>query len=96
MQTLNVPQYDIIGWIEKAVVYIWNVLPGIIENFLTLSIVIAIPTCIMFLIGIIVAVERRKAIRRKEEIIYNPKVEESYDESTQGNPKKQICFIFKD
>jgi hypothetical protein len=86
MQTLNVPQYDIIGWIEKAVVYIWNVLPGIIENFLTLSIVIAIPTCIMFLIGIIVAVERRKAIRRKEEIIYNPKVEESYDESTQGDP----------
>lgn len=86
MQTLNVPQYDIIGWVEKAVVYIWSILPGIIENFLTLSIVIAIPTCIMFLIGIIVAVERRKAIRRKEEIIYNPKIEESYNESIQGDP----------
>lgn len=86
MQTLYVPQYDIIGWIQKTVIYIWGILPSVIENFLMVSVVIAIPTCIMFLIGIIVAVERRKAIRRKEEIIYNPKIEESYDESTQGDP----------
>lgn len=85
MQTLNLPQYDIIGWIEKAILFIWNKLPVFAEGFLTVSIVIAIPSCIVMLIGIIVAAERKKAIRRKEKEIYNPKVKEEKDEE-RGDP----------
>ncbi len=85
MQTLNLPQYDIIGWIGKAALYIWHSIPGLVENFLTIAIVIAIPSCIVMLIGIVVAAERKKAIRKKEKEIYNPKVKEDKVEE-KGDP----------
>lgn len=86
MEVVHVPSYDIVGWIGKLFIWIIHNIVPTIEWFLSIAIVLAIPVCLMFVIGIIVSIERLAVIRKKEELIYNPKVEPVYNETAQGDP----------
>lgn len=85
MEVVQVPSYDIIGWIGKIVSIFFGNFPELVEKFLSLSVILAIPVCLMLMVGIVVSVERLKVIRRKEKDIYNPKVEVAYDDSARGD-----------
>ena len=86
MDVVHVPSYDILGWITKIFVFVsQNFLPGL-EWFLSISVVFAIPVCLVFVIGIIYSLERLAAIRKKEHAIYFPNVEIAYNEAARGDP----------
>ena len=48
---------------------------------------LSIPVSLMFLIGIIMSIERLKRIRAKEHIIFNTPVVQAYDPNAKGDPE---------
>ncbi len=96
MDIVNVPSYDIPGLILNFFDFIFGLLPSFIpfiQKFLSYMVVISLPLSIMLLIGIIVSIERVKTIRKKEEEIYNKKVEMGYNEIVKGDP--EMSFRWK-
>lgn len=49
--------------------------------------VIAVPTSLVLMIGIVTAMERLRHIRNQEKAIYFPKVEPVYDETAKADPE---------
>ena len=88
---LNITSVDIVGGIEHAVTYGLNnytdAYPWIAKIIATL-ITISIPISVLMLIGVIYASERLKAIRRKEDLIFNTKVVPAYTEETSEADKE--------
>lgn len=78
MQVVNVPSYDIVGILQKWIIWLIHNGPGLLQTFLAHLVIIALPVCMMLVIGIIFAIDRTKAIRRKEKEIYYPKVDTSF------------------
>ncbi len=48
---------------------------------------LSIPVSLMFLIGIIMSIERLKRIRAKEHVIFNTPVVQAYDQNAKGDPE---------
>lgn len=89
MDVVNVPSYDIPGFIILFFTWLFNLLPllvPLIQKFLSYLVVISLPASLMLLVGIVISTERLKAIRKKEEAIYNKKVEVAFNETAKGDP----------
>ena len=48
---------------------------------------LSIPICLLFAIGIILSLHGLHTIRRREDAIYNKRIEMAYDEVTKGDPE---------
>jgi hypothetical protein len=59
----------------------------LLESTYAFLVVISIPIGVFFIIGIIISIERLKAIRAKEKLIYNTPVVQAYDEKAKGDPE---------
>lgn len=85
---VNTPSLNTEYYLQNIEDYIIRHLPDAIEfakviigHLVALSFIVSI----MLFIGIIYSIERLKQIRRKEEEIYNPKVEIAYEEVVKGD-----------
>ncbi len=84
------PAFDTISYLNVFLTYIVNHIPDIIDFIKSIvgSLVgISFILSLMLFIGIIYCVERLKQIRRREEEIYNPKIEMAYEEVVKGDPE---------
>jgi hypothetical protein len=70
----------------RAISDLYPALGAFLKNFFGYVTGISIVAVVIFLIGIIYAVERLKQIRRKEEEIYDTKVEPAYDATAVNDP----------
>lgn len=79
--SLQVPQLDLVGYIVKGVQYVFEHYPEFfpwLNGLLVVLVTISIPLSVLLIIGIIVSVERIKAIRAREKVILETKVEPAY------------------
>ncbi|MES2470878.1 MAG: hypothetical protein V4526_01455 [Patescibacteria group bacterium] len=89
--TLLVPSVDLIGYLARLITFLFSnyteTYPWIAKT-IAVFITISIPLSIIFMIGIITAVERLKKIRQLEKELYDAKVVPAYTEETpQGDPE---------
>ncbi len=92
-QTTNIvspPTIDSVSYLSNLLTYIINHIPNVIDFmkyivgvFVGISFILSL----MLFIGIIYSVEKLKQIRKKEEEIYNPKIEVAYQEVMKGDPE---------
>ncbi len=89
-EIVTAPSLDTSYYLKSFFSYLLDQLPYLIDNiksvvgfFVGISFILSI----MLFIGIIYSVERLKQIRRKEEEIYNPKIEIAYQEVVKGDPE---------
>ncbi len=86
------PSVDFFGFFENVFHWIVKVFPPFIlflKGFVDLLISISIPISVLFIIGIIYTVERLKSLRKKEEEIYDLKVEPAYGIVEDIDPNKE-------
>lgn len=93
VQIVNTPMLDIGYYLEQIINFFVSHYPAFFDgskSVIGFLIGLSIPISFIFFIGIILAVERLKMIRIKEEEIYNPKIEMGYSnvvpEQSKGNP----------
>jgi hypothetical protein len=83
------PTIDGAGYISNFLTYIVDHLPIVIDfikSIVGVFVGISFVLSLMLFIGIIYCVEKLKLIRKKEEEIYNPKIEIAYEEVVKGDP----------
>lgn len=83
------PQVDLLGFFESVYSHISGWFPEIFSGAqATFGILVGIslPLSLFFLIVIIYCVEQLKYIRKKEELMYDTKVEPAYQETSSGDP----------
>lgn len=96
VEVLSPPSLDVVNYGNNFLNFLMNLWPHLIEGtrtFIAILIGISIPISILLFIGIIVAVERLKVIRKAEEEYYNPPVEVAYD--AEGKPDKETINKWK-
>lgn len=87
------PQIDIVSLGGKTFAYISTHYP---EFFATLKSIIgalvglSIPISVIFIVGIIVSIERLKRIRHAEDKILNPKIEPGYQTTGVSEPRNDL------
>lgn len=89
-ELVTVPQIDIVAVFHSIAVFFTNHFPGMVEAFkgvVSFLVVISFPLSIVFLVGIIVSVERLKRIRKKEAAIYDAHVEPATEDSQVPDPE---------
>lgn len=80
------PSIDIVSYSSSTANFLVTNFPDFVEGvktFISFAIGVSIPLSVIFFIGIFVAVERLKIIRKVEDEYYNPKVEVAYDDEGQ-------------
>lgn len=86
---VSVPQADIAHYLSVALNYLVAHFPDIVvfvRGCIDFLIVISFPLSIVFIVGIIVSVERIKKIRKKEKEFYEAKVDEGYVDTQAPDP----------
>lgn len=93
VQIVNTPMLDIGYYLTEIINFFVSHYPAFFsgaKSVIGWLIGLSIPVSVVFFIGIIIAVERLKSIRNREDAIYNPKVEMAYTEEVKkeekGNP----------
>ncbi len=92
-QTTNIvspPTIDSVSYLSNLLTYIINHIPNVIDfikSIVGVFVGISFILSLMLFIGIIYSVEKLKQIRKKEEEIYNPKIEIAYEEVVKGDPE---------
>ncbi len=83
------PDIDILSFLENIYSRLVEAYPAIFggaKTTLGILIGISFPLALFFLIAIIYCVEQLKQIRKKEELMYDTKVEPAYQETSGGDP----------
>ena len=105
VEIVNVPAIDLISYIHKITDFFVSSLPSFIvgiKSFYGFVAGISLIVSVMLFIGIILCVERLKDIRKKEDEIYNAKVDMGYETVGEANPellskwKKVTTYIESD
>jgi len=81
---------DVLSWIGVVFNWLVHTSPSLgsgFKHFLSILVTLSIPASVVFFIMIISTVERLKALRKKEEEIYNAKVEPAFEQTSGGDPK---------
>lgn len=89
IKVVTVPQIDSQSYINQIIDFLHSHYPAffnIAKSMIGFLVGLSIPISIMLFIGIIISVERLKIIRKKEEEIYNAKVDMGYDPKAKGHP----------
>lgn len=89
-EIVTVPQLDIVSVFHAVATFFTNHFPGMVEVFkdiVSFFVVISFPLSIIFLVGIIVSVERLKRIRIKEAAIYDVHIETAHSEAEEADPE---------
>lgn len=84
------PNIDLVGFVQSVWKHIVDFFPSgvvIFKGFFAFLIIASIPVSLFFVVGIVYCIEQIKHIRRKEEAIYDTKVEEAVDAVDQGDPE---------
>lgn len=79
--SLNVPQIDLVSYVAYALQYIakhYQVIFPILNKILTFLVILSFPVIVILIVGIVVSIERIKAIRAKEEEMLTAKIEPAY------------------
>lgn len=83
------PQIDIFSYLVKLYHHLVDWFPAIFsgaKSVFGILVGISIPVSVFFIIGIVYCVEQIKHIRKKEELMYDTKVEPAYQEASGGDP----------
>ena len=83
------PEIDLLGFLEKIYHQLADWSPAIFSGAKTtfgILVGISLPLSLFFVIVIVYCVEQLKYIRKKEELIYDTKVEPAYQETSAGDP----------
>ncbi len=89
---VNLADADLLTYINEGIKYLSIHFPGFIiglKAFLSFYATISIPISFLFFIAIVINVERLKSLRKKEQEIYNAKIDMGYREEV-ADPKKQV------
>lgn len=88
IDVVSPPTVDALGYLGIFLNYIVAYIPdaiNFIKSIVGVFVGISFVLSIMLFIGIIYSVEKLKLIRKKEEEIYNPKIEIAYEEVVKGD-----------
>ena len=83
---LSVASDNIAMYFSQYVGY-WEGFVSGVQGAYGIAIAIAIPLCLVFAIGIVYCVERIKQVRRKEEVMYDIKIEPAFEEIGKADTK---------
>ena len=83
-ESVTTPSIDLTYYFNVFIDFISNSFPaffGISKSLIGIIVGLSIPISVLLLIGIVIAVEGLKSIRKKEDEIYSAKIEEAYIEN---------------
>lgn len=89
MVAVGPPQIDIFSYLVNIYHHLVDWFPAIFggaKSVFGILVGISIPVSLFFLIGIVYCVEQIKHIRKKEELMYDVKVEPAYQVASGGDP----------
>jgi hypothetical protein len=83
LAAVNIADIELLSYLTEGIKYIALNFPGIfsfIKTLISIYVTLSIPISLLFFILIVIYVEKLKSIRKKEDVIYNAKVDMGYRE----------------
>lgn len=81
LAAVNIADIELLSYLTEGIKYIALHFPGIfsfIKTLISIYVTLSIPISLLFFILIVIYVEKLKSIRKKEDAIYNAKVDMGY------------------